>query len=199
MKYGRLLAMVCLLLSAAGALAAHWTVNPHGFQYDMTAYVVLQTDGKNVGSYGDLEVAAFCNGECRGVAKVQTGTDGSTYLYMRIRSNEQQDKTISFRVYQSSSRRETDVLTACSFEAGSMWGTPGTPKSLVWNSVLYGDANDDGWIDITDVTATISHLTGQTPVGFSIAAADMNGDGYVTYADVAAIAHLIVSITCLSY
>ena len=42
--------MVCLLLSAAGALAAHWTVNPHGFQYDMTAYIVLQTDSKTIGT-----------------------------------------------------------------------------------------------------------------------------------------------------
>lgn len=192
MKYGRLLAMVCLLLSAAGALAAHWTVNPHGFQYDMTAYVVLQTDGKNVGSYGDLEVAAFCNGECRGVAKVQTGTDGSTYLYMRIRSNEQQGENISFRVYQSSSQRETSIQTMCDFEAGSVWGTPSSPKPLVWNGVLKGDVNGNGKVDITDVTATISHLMGHTPSGFSTVAADINGDSVVNYYDVTLIARMVV-------
>lgn len=184
--------MVCLLLSAAGALAAHWTVNPHGFQYDMTAYVVLQTDGKNVGSYGDLEVAAFCNGECRGVAKVQTGTDGSTYLYMRIRSNEQQGENISFRVYQSSSQRETSIQTMCDFEAGSVWGTPSSPKPLVWNGVLKGDVNGNGKVDITDVTATISHLMGHTPSGFSTVAADINGDSVVNYYDVTLIARMVV-------
>lgn len=192
MKYGRLLAMVCLLLSAAGALAAHWTVNPHGFQYDMTAYIVLQSDGKTLSSYDGLEVAAFCGDECRGVAKVQTGTDGSTYLYMRIRSNEQQGENISFRVYQSSLQRETAIQTMCDFEAGSVWGTPGSPKQLLWNGVLKGDVNGNGKVDITDVTATISHLMGHTPPGFSTDAADINGDSVVNYYDVTLIARMVV-------
>ena len=40
----RLLGLVCLLLGvAAGALAAsHWTVNPYGYQYDITVYATLQ-------------------------------------------------------------------------------------------------------------------------------------------------------------
>jgi len=185
--------MVCLLLSAAGALAAHWTVNPHGFQYDMTAYVVIQTDDKILSSYDDLEIAAFYNDECRGVAKVQKGTDGSTYLYLRIRSNEQQGETISFRVYQSSSRRETAIQTKCNFVAGSVWGTPSSPKPLVWNGVLKGDVNCNGKVDIVDVTMTISHIKGQTPSNFNTAAADMNGDNKIDNVDVTSIIDIILN------
>ena len=46
MNAKRILIMVCLLLSAAGTLLAqgHWpAVNPHDYQYDMTAYVQLTT------------------------------------------------------------------------------------------------------------------------------------------------------------
>ncbi len=46
---------------------------------------------------------------------------------------------------------------------------------------------------IIDLTAIISHLTGYSPEGFSVAAANMNGDGYVTHADVVAVARLIVA------
>ena len=190
MKYGRLLTLVCLLLSVAGALAAHWTVNPHGFQYDMTAYVVIQTDDKILSSYDDLEIAAFYNDECRGIAKVQTGADGSTYLYMRIRSNEQQGETISFRVYQSSSRRETAIQTKYNFVAGSVWGTPGSPQSLIWNGVLSGDVTGDGFVTTDDVTALVDYILGRGTL-VNEPAAYLNDDDKIDIADVAALISLI--------
>ena len=58
---------------------------------------------------------------------------------------------------------------------------------------LKGDANNDGKIDIVDVTSTISHILGQTPVGFALKAADVTGDGNIDIVDVTTIIDLILN------
>ena len=55
-----------------------------------------------------------------------------------------------------------------------------------------GDVNDDGYMDITDVTALIAYVTGQDPKSFKPAAADINGDGLVDANDVDALCRLLL-------
>ena len=55
-----------------------------------------------------------------------------------------------------------------------------------------GDVNDDGYMDITDVTALIAYVTGQDPKPFKPAAADINGDGLVDANDVDALCRLLL-------
>lgn len=55
-----------------------------------------------------------------------------------------------------------------------------------------GDANNDGKVDIIDVTMTISEVLGQKPSGFNMSAADVNGDGRVDIVDVTSIIDLIL-------
>lgn len=147
----------CLLLSAAGALAAHWTVNPHAYRYDMTVYAMLQMNGTAVADYSDYEVAAFCNSadsptvyECRGVAKVLTATDGTKLLYLRIYSNVTTGESITFRVYRPSTGEETVLEEMADFEAEAVIGTPGEPMLLKLSSEVKGDVNGDGQVNEVD-------------------------------------------------
>jgi hypothetical protein len=59
-------------------------------------------------------------------------------------------------------------------------------------SVLYGDVNKDGFINILDVVWMISHLNGSTPVGFDMDAADINEDSAVNLGDLTALLNLIL-------
>ena len=190
----QLIAIVCLLLGmAAGAHAAsHWTVNPHNYQYDMTVYAVLTIGGHALSGYSDYELAAFCGEECRGVAKVQTASDGSKYLYLRVYSNTTADETIRFRVYQVSSNEETWQTETVAFEASSMTGTPGEPMVFVLKSVLKGDANGDGSVDIADAVCIVNHVVGKPNSTFVPAAADANGDGDIDIADAVRIVNYVV-------
>ena len=186
--------MVCLLLSAAGALAAgHWTVNPHAFQYDMTVYAALHIGNQALTNYADYEVAAFCEDECRGVAKVQTATDGTQYLYLRVYSNAAADETLSFRVFQRSTGKESFLPESIGFEAETMAGTPGEPIVLTLNIALKGDANGDGTVDIADVTAIINYINGNVSSNFNEVNADVNSDGKIDIADVTGIINIINS------
>ena len=187
----RLLGLMCLLLSAAGTLAAHLTVNPHAFRYDMTVYALLQMNGTVLTDYSGYEIAAFCGDECRGVAKVQVTTDGTPYLYIRIYSNETQGETISFRAYRQSEVTEQNLPETCIFESGSLVGTPGEPLVLTMVSIIRGDANGDGMVSIADVTAIINKINGVVSDKFNEAAADVNGDGLITIADVTGVINII--------
>ena len=196
MKQRLILGLVCLLLNAAGALAAHWTVNPNRFQYDMTVYCVLQSGGAALTNYVDYEVAAFYGEECRGVAKVQTASNGTKYLYLRVYSNETQDETISFRVFQSSTDSEIWLPETMSFESLAMTGTPGEPMMLTIGNTKPGDANGDGKITVTDIAVVVNHIL-SIPNGadFSVIGADANGDGKITVTDIGVIVDMILGNT----
>lgn len=186
----RLLGMVCLLLTAAGTLAdSHWTVNPHAFQYDMTAYVTLAWVEQS-----DYEVAAFCGDECRGVGKLLTATDGTQVFQLRIRSNEPSGETISFRVYNTETEEEFIAEQAINFEPQAVTGTPSEPLVLKFGTVLKGDVNGDGQItpqDASLILQIIAKKIKEDAEGISIKAVDVNDDGLITPQDASLILQYI--------
>ena len=60
-------------------------------------------------------------------------------------------------------------------------------------SFTLGDVNDDGIVDIADVTTLIDYLLGATISPFSMSAADVNGDGDIDVADVTPLIDLILA------
>ena len=55
-----------------------------------------------------------------------------------------------------------------------------------------GDANEDGVVDVADITAIASYILGNTPTPFSAKNADANGDGAIDVADITAVAGIIL-------
>ena len=66
------------------------------------------------------------------------------------------------------------------------------PPNTADKPVAIGDVNNDGKIDIVDVTSIISYILGQAPDGFSVEAADVNDDGDVDIVDVTSAIDLIL-------
>ena len=189
MKCKRLIVLVCLLLGvAAGILAAHWTVNPRAWKYDMTAYVKLEVNGVALTDYSDYEIAAFCGAECRGVVKPHTASDGTVYGYLRIRSNVASGETITLRVYQVSADSETLLSETIAFEAQTMTGTPGEPIVLTLGIPIFGDLNGDQLVDVSDVTRLINIAVS----GVYDAKYDLNNDQKVDVSDVTKLINIAV-------
>ena len=127
--------LCCVLAMGAQAQdAPHWSVNIYDYQYDMTAYVTLVVDNEVVTDLSGYEVAAFCGTDCRGVATVETVTSGGqqkSYAYLRIRSNQEQGETITFKVYDKSCERELGVEnTTLTFKSLDVQGLPSDPLQL---------------------------------------------------------------------
>jgi hypothetical protein len=61
------------------------------------------------------------------------------------------------------------------------------------NDVLLGDVNNDGFVNIVDVTCIVNHILGQTPPVFIKKAADLNDDGDINIVDVTLLVNLILN------
>ena len=64
--------------------------------------------------------------------------------------------------------------------------------SLDEGSIL-GDANNDGFVNISDVTVIINYILNKNPEGFVIDNADANGDHLINMSDVTAIINIILN------
>ena len=126
------LMMLLLPFSLVQAQGSRWQCNIYDYQYDMTAYVDVTMDGVVISDYANYEVAAFCGEECRGVASIEEiPNTEKKYYYLRIRSNQNEGETISFKVYDKAKTKEY-VITAntVAFSAQGMQGYPSSPMIL---------------------------------------------------------------------
>ena len=108
----------------------HWTYDANAFEYDMTAYLTIEYDGNQVSDLSDYEVAAFVGNDCRGISRMIKAENESSYLYMRIRSNQEQGESIKFKVYQKSKDKEIECDETIAFENRSVIGLPSSPQSV---------------------------------------------------------------------
>ena len=133
MRFIKYLTLLCCLLFAGGAMMAqntHWTYDANAFEYDMTAYLTIEYDGNQVSDLSDYEVAAFVGNDCRGISRIIKTENGSSYLYMRIRSNQEQGESIKFKVYQKSKDKEFECDENITFENRFVIGLPSSPQSV---------------------------------------------------------------------
>ena len=133
MRFIKYLTWLCCLLFAGGTMMAqdsHWAYDAYAFEYDMTTYLTVEYNGNQVSDLSDYEVAAFVGNECRGVSRMIKAENGSSYLYMRIRSNQKQGERIKLKVYQKSKDKEMVCDETITFENRSVIGMPSSPRSV---------------------------------------------------------------------
>lgn len=123
------LTVICPYQLFAQNTSSHWTCDDHTFQYEMAVYFRIIIDGETISDYGNYEIAAFCGTECRGVSEVVALGDTSIG-YIRIRSNQIKDETISFKAFDKTNSKEFETDESISFKSEELLGMPSTPKEL---------------------------------------------------------------------
>ncbi|MCI7011298.1 MAG: dockerin type I repeat-containing protein [Prevotella sp.] len=187
-KMKKLCCLVMLLLSTTflHAQESGWSVNPRDYQYDMTIYAQLVVEGQAVSDYENYEVAAFVGDECRAVGEVFS-QEGYTWVYLRPRSNAASGETVTIKVYDKAKGRAVRINESFSFQSQGQEGEPSSPVNLTMKMYTLGDVNDDGFIDIADVTSVLAIMAGNGGENLIEDAADVNEDGFVDIADVTSI------------
>lgn len=110
-----------LMSSSLFGQAPNWTVNENNFQYTMTFVGFLNSDGNELINSND-KVAAFVNGECRGVSNVTyVAIENRYYAYLTVFSNDN-NEVVNFKIYDSAKNLVKSVDKTISFKTNEHYG-----------------------------------------------------------------------------
>ena len=201
MKMKCLISLVLALWASALSAQTHWQFDYHQYQYEMTVYFELQSNGIAINNTGNYEVAAFVGNECRGIGtfETQTGSNGTTlsYGFLKVYSNVAQGETVTFKCYDKTKGEEIDISgTNSAFVSSSVIGFPSEPKVFdlgVTVNVLLGDANGDWRISVADAVTVVDYILSDGKTPLVVPAADMTGDGKISVADAVKIVDYILT------
>ncbi len=130
MKFNLYLFVMLLLAgSTVWSQAPNWSVTESNFEHSMSFVSFLNVNGKNLNKPDDM-IAAFVNGECRGVAKLtHVAAQNEYYAYLTIFSNTS-GETVHFKVYDSETDAVTDLNQTQSFRINQHQGNLFQPFSF---------------------------------------------------------------------
>jgi hypothetical protein len=138
----------------------------------MTFVGSLNIDGVRLANVND-KVAAFVNGECRGVTNlIYVATENKYYAYLIVSSNTN-NETISFKMYDSEKNVVKDVFKTASFTSNANFGNL-SQTYIFSNSALRQGADllDVGFVGVTrnDITLVGNKVTVYLNPGQSLTA-----------------------------
>ena len=105
----------------------HWTVDYRAFEHNMTITADVEIDGIQISE--DDQLGVFVNGECRGTAVPTYFPLTDSYTINLMTYGETGDE-LSFRVYQSETNTEIEVLDNLTFEINGIIGNDIDPILL---------------------------------------------------------------------
>ncbi len=116
-----LMLFVFLFINTGFTQSPNWSVKINDFQYTMTFVGFLNIDGRMLSNTND-KLAAFVNGECRGVTNlIYVANQNRYYAYLTIFSNNE-NEMVNFKIYDSEKNSIKDIAKTIPFNASAHYG-----------------------------------------------------------------------------
>lgn len=163
------LCFIVTLASVHAQAPASWTVNPNAYSNSMNVTCRLSERCTPL-TTADNQVAAFVNGQCRGVANTATRVDGRWLAFLTIYSNTV-GETVTLRVYNAETGQVFEALNTFTFSTDGLGGV--SEPLLVLDNHPPTDIRLSGYAFREDVTAG-------TPLA-TLGAADEDANEVFTY------------------
>lgn len=129
------------------AKAPSWNVDASKYQYMMNVFGKVSINGVIATNENTL-LAAFVNGECRGVTSLKYLSNFDiTEAMLSIYNNSDQGETIELRIWDASTGKTyTNVTPVYTFVSDKVFGTPKTPELIACDNTLLNTYNlNAGW------------------------------------------------------
>lgn len=141
-----------------------WDVNPNQYAYSMTVTGKVSIENRISNNEGDI-VAAFINGECRGVSNVKYQAVLDDYfVFLMIYSNSPIDE-VTLKIYDASAGVEIDVLNKVDFLVNDIVGSVSSPLLISGTAQIFGAyisnftiPNQEGSTSIKGRTISLSQV-----------------------------------------
>jgi hypothetical protein len=120
-NYIHIAILLFIISNTAFSQSPDWSVNENKFQYTMSFEGFLNVDGKTLTSSND-KVAAFVNGECRGIASpIYVQTEKKYVVYLTVFSNTD-NEIVNFKIYDAANNAIKNVEKTKVFENNKHYG-----------------------------------------------------------------------------
>ena len=104
-----------------------WSVDPNAYQYNMTVTAVIKIGDMESGDEQD-RIAAFVDGECRGVARPMYLPALHRYVsFLMIHSNASADEVVRFRFFDADAKATLKVAEITMFNVDAVYGSVEQP------------------------------------------------------------------------
>jgi gliding motility-associated-like protein len=160
-----------VLMMVTGIIGANaqpsWKVNPESFQYSMTIVACLNINDKELKGTLD-KVAAFVNGEVRGVASPVYATSANRFLvYLTVFANKEKEK-VTFKIFDSTTSTVFDIGKTIDFKIDEQRGNAFQAFSIA-NPPLNTEAavKNFKFAGIDSISTTITEQTVDITVEFN--------------------------------
>ncbi|MDX1429897.1 MAG: T9SS type A sorting domain-containing protein, partial [Rhodothermales bacterium] len=112
-----------------------WHLDRDKYAHSMTVTATVQIDGAE-SSGRQLFVAAFIDGQVRGVARTRRVGDGERELaFLMVYSDKPKGGPVTFRIYDAGDERSFDANEDLTFTADAIHGSPVAPQVLTVGAV----------------------------------------------------------------
>lgn len=153
MKTVKLFIMIHLLCtSMLCAKVPDWSVNPSEFSNSMVFVGAISVDRKESMHVKD-QIAAFIDGEVRGVATLKYEASIDRYLAYLLIYNSVTSSDITFKIYDASDDKQMDVPNTSTFVADGLKGDPILP--FIWSNV---ELNSDALFERFSITDSFESI-----------------------------------------
>jgi gliding motility-associated-like protein len=115
------------------AAAPGWTVNPAGFQYNMTLMSVASINCTELDKPGNA-IAVFSGNECRGVAQTSQVINGRYIASLFIYSNMVAGEMLTFKIYDTTKDSVYAAHQSIQFQQNAAYGTASSPFVVLTNN-----------------------------------------------------------------
>lgn len=132
MKKLLLTIIILVWIQQSFAATPNWSVVPQNYQYQMTLSSKVSI-GCNDLNNRTILVAAFINGECRGIDSNYVYFDGYYHTYITIYSHKQVGEAITFKLYDPALDKEYDVIDTMIFKNDTSISSTTYPYALMSN------------------------------------------------------------------
>lgn len=120
------LTYLLLCLGSTAIAQPNWSVNPPDYQYTMTFIGVGTVSCSETIDENDL-VAAFIDGECRGVQSFGTDINGRKFAYLIVYDDLVVGNEVTFMLYDASEDVVVETVISTIFEENAALGDTETP------------------------------------------------------------------------
>ena len=103
-----------------------WVINPNDYQYSMSVVGLLNLNCSDLANANN-KVAAFVNGECRGVAQSNSIVNGKNLAYLIIYSNSPLGETVELKYYNAANDLVYTAKETIQFTDNAAFGKNNSP------------------------------------------------------------------------